>query len=173
MVKKVKFKHPRLLPSDRTVSPVFPDLGDEIFQNGVFFFNVSAILKWLEQNPQPIGCVPADIWGSFPHKEDCHVEAADLNRPIVIAEIAQDFCDFVPDFPEHHWPVRGYSCINGQHRLEKARHLGLKTLPAVILRMEQHIPFLYEGYDRYVSYWNGKLIERTEDAHHKQTTAGK
>ena len=88
MVKKAKFKHPRLLPSDRTVSPVFPDLGDEIFQNGVFFFNVSAILKWLEQNPQPIGCVPADIWGSFPYKEDRHVEAADLNRPIVIAEIA-------------------------------------------------------------------------------------
>ena len=173
MVKKAKLKHPRLLPSDRTVSPVFPDLGDEIFQNGVFFFNVSAILKWLEHAPQPIVCVPTDIWGSFPYKEDCHVEAADLNRPIVIAEIAPDFRDFVPDFPEHHWPVRGYSCIDGQHRLEKARRLGLKTLPAVILRMEQHIPFLYEGYDRYVSYWNGKLIERTEDAHRWQRAAGK
>ena len=63
--------------------------------------------------------------------------------------------------------------IDGQHRLEKARRLGLKTLPAVILRMEQHIPFLYEGYDRYVSYWDGKLIERTEDAHRWQRGEGK
>ena len=63
--------------------------------------------------------------------------------------------------------------IDGQHRLEKARRLGLNTLPAVILRMEQHIPVLYEGYDRYVSYWNGKLIERTEDAHPWQRGAGK
>lgn len=173
MKRKVKFEHPRILSQERMEQPVFPDVGDEIFQNGVFFFNVSAILKWLERNPQPIVCVPTDIWGSFPYKADCYVEEADLNRPIVIAEIAPDYRDFVSDFPEHHWPVRGYSCIDGQHRLEKARRLGLKTLPAVILQMEQHIPFLYEGYDRYVSYWNSKLIERTEDARRWQRVAGK
>ena len=101
------------------------------------------------------------------------MEEADLNRPIVIAEIAPDYRDFVSDFPEHLWPVRGYSCIDGQHRLEKARRLGLEMLPAVILRMEQYIPFLYEGSDRYVSYWNGKLKGRTEDARRWQRVAGK
>ena len=54
--------------------------------------------------------------------------------------------------------------VDGQHRIEKARRLGIQTLPAVVIRMEQHIPFLYEGYDRYVEYWNGKLKDRTEDA---------
>lgn len=63
--------------------------------------------------------------------------------------------------------------IDGQHRPEKARRLGLKTLPAVILRMEQHIPFLYESYDRYVSYWNGKLIGGMDDARRWQRVAGK
>ena len=173
MKRKVKFEHPRLLSPERMEPPVFPDLGDEIFQNGVFFFNISAILEWLEQNPQPIVEIPTDLWGTFPGKEDRYIEAADLTRPIAIAEIAPDYRDFVPDFPEHHWPMRGYSCIDGQHRLEKARRLGLKTLPAVILQMEQHIPFLYEGYERYVSYWNGKLIERTEDARRGQRVAGK
>ena len=48
MVRNIKFEHPRLLPSERMEPPVFPALGDEIFQNGVFFFNISAILKWLE-----------------------------------------------------------------------------------------------------------------------------
>lgn len=173
MKRKVNFDHPRLLSLERTTPPVFPDFGDEIFQNGVFFFNISATLEWLEQSPQPIVEIPTDLWGIFPYKEDRYVEAADLTRPIVIAEIAPDYRDFVPDFPEHHWPVRGYSCIDGQHRLKKARRLVLKMLPAVILRMEQHIPFLHEGYDRYVSYWNGKLIEGTEDARRWQPTAGK
>lgn len=173
MKRKNKFEHPRLLYLERTTPPVFPDFGDELFQNGVFFFNISAILKWLEQNPQPIVEIPTDLWGTFSDKEDYYVEAADLTRPIVIAVIAPDYRDFVPDFPEHHWPVRGYSCIDGQHRLEKARRLGLKALPAVILRMEQHIPFLYEGYNRYVSYWNSKLKERTEDARRWQPGAGK
>ena len=173
MKRKNKFDHPRLLSSERTTPPVFPDFGDEIFQNGVFFFNISAILKWLEQNPQPIVEIPTDLWGTFPDKEDCYVDATDLTRPIAIAEIAPDYRDFHPDFPEHHWPSRGYSCIDGQHRLEKARRLGLKALPAVILRMEQLIPFLYDGYDRYVLYWNSKLKERTEDALRWQPSAGK
>ena len=55
-------------------------------------------------------------------------------------------------------------CIDGQHCIEKATRLGLETLPAVVLRMEQHISFLYTGYDSYVNYWNGKLKDRTEDA---------
>ena len=54
------------------------------------------------------------------------------------------------------------------------RHSSLhKTRKKQRYWLEQHSPFLYEGYDRYVSYWNGKLIERTEDARRWQPTAGK
>ena len=130
----------------------------------MFFFNVSALLEWVKQNPQPTVEIPADIWGSFSEKEDCYVEAADLTRPIVVAEIAPDYREFIPDISEKDWITRGYVCIDGQHRIEKARRLGIKTLPAVVIRMEQHLPFLYKGYDRYVEYWNGKLKDRTEDA---------
>lgn len=164
MRKKAKFEHPRLLSEELQKTPCFPETGDEIFCNGVFYFNITALLGWLKQNPQPVVCMPTDMWASPFPKEDSYVEAADLTRPIIVAEIAPDYRDFVPDIPEHHWTSRGYVCIDGQHRIERARQLGIKTLPAVVIRMEQHIPFLYEGYDRYVKYWNGKLKDRTEDA---------
>lgn len=164
MKKKVKFDHPRLLSPERQENPVLPEVGDEVYCSGIFYFNVSAILEWLEQYPQPTVDMPADIWGPFTSKEDRYVDAADLARPIVVAEFAPDYRDFVPDIPEKDWISRGYVCIDGQHRIEKARRLGIKTLPAVVIRMEQHIPFICKGYDRYVEYWNGKLKDRTEDA---------
>lgn len=164
MKKKVKFDHPRILSTEQKDAPVFPEVGDEVYCSGVFFFNVSALLKWLEQNPQPTVDMATSIWGSFSEKEDRYIEAADLTRPLVVAEIAPDYLDFVPNIPEEDWISRGYVCIDGQHRIEKARRLEIKTLPAVVIRMEQHIPFLYKGYDRYVEYWNGKLQDRTVDA---------
>ena len=164
MRKKAKFEHPRLLSEELQKTPCVPETGDEIFCNGVFYFNITALLGWLKQNPQPVVCMPTDMWASSFPKEDSYVEAADLTRPIIVAEIAPDYRDFVPDIPEHHWTSRGYVYIDGQHRIERARQLGIKALPAVVIRMEQHIPFLYEGYDRYVKYWNGKLKDRTEDA---------
>jgi hypothetical protein len=164
MKKKMTFDHPRKLASQREEAAALPDAGDEIYCNGVFCFNITAMLEWMKQNPQPTVEMQIDVWGSFDGKEDCYVEAADLTRPIVIEEIAPDYRDFVPDIPEHYWTSRGYVCVDGQHRLEKARRLGVKTLPAVVIRMEQHIPFLYRGYDQYADYWNRKLKDRTEDA---------
>lgn len=160
----MNFDHPRLLSQERQKLPILPEVGDEIFCNGVFYFNVSALLDWLRQNPQPVVYTPIDMWfSSFP-KEECYVDAADLTRPIVIAEIAPDYLDFISDIPEHHWPSRGYACIDGHHRIEKANRMGIETLPAVVIRMEQHIQFLYKGYDSYAEYWNSKLKDRTEDA---------
>ena len=163
MKKKTQLVHPRRLPTERNATPTLPKEGDEIYGGGVWRFNVTALLEWLRENPQPVVEVPATIWGFYPGKEDCHVAAADITRPIVIAEIAPDPRDFDPDIPESSWGVRGYVCIDGQHRLEKAKRLGIKTLPAVVLRMEQHSPFIFEGYDRYVEFWNEKLKDRAEN----------
>ena len=84
MKKKAKFDHPRLLSPEGKEEPVLPEVGDEIYYSGVFSFNISALLEWLKQDPQPAVEIPADIWGSFSEKEDCYVEAADISRPIVV-----------------------------------------------------------------------------------------
>lgn len=171
MGRKHRFRHPRCLLKERSTAPAKPENGDEIFCNGIFRFHISALLDWLKKHPQPVVEMPICLWESSGSKEDCYVEAADVTRPIVIAEIAPDYRDFLCEIPESSWDIRGYVCIDGYHRIEKARRMGLETLPAVILRMEQHVSFLYSGYEQYTDYWNGKLEERSQDA--QRTPAGK
>lgn len=161
---KTKWAHPRMLSASKTRNPVAPDDGDEIYCGGVVQINVTALLEWTNSQTLPIIQMPVKIWGTFEEKSEEYVQAAELSRPIIIAEIAPDYRDFVPDFPEDDWVSRGYVCIDGHHRLEKARRTGIEALPAIILRMEQHIPFVYIGYDRYVEYWNKKLQNREADA---------
>jgi len=102
-------------------------------------------------------------WGA---KEltDEYVEKADLSRPIILAEIAPDRADFDEGFLSSEWEIRGYTMIDGNHRLEKAKRTGVTELPAYLVRMEQHIPFMFGNFERYVDYWNSKLIEREDDA---------
>ena len=168
MGRKHRFRHPRCLLKERSTAPAKPENGDEIFCNGIFRFHISALLDWLKEHPQPVVEIPICMWESSGSKDDRHVEAADVTRPIVIAEIAPDYRDFLCEIPESSWDIRGYVCIDGYHRIEKARRMGLETLPAVILRMEQHVPFLYSGYEQYTDYWNGKLEERSQDAQRRQ-----
>jgi len=163
-MKQKRFTHPRLLRKERQSTPTIPADGDELFQNGVFRIHISAMLNWMTVNPQPIVRAPVKAWTISHDMEECFVVGADITKPIVVAEIAPDFCDFSPVIPRDDWISRGYVCIDGNHRIEQARRKGLEVLPAVALRMEQFIPFMCDGYDRYVEYWNRKLEERVRDA---------
>ena len=164
MGRKAKWTHPRMLSTTKTLNLVAPNDGDEIYCGGVVQINVTALLEWVNSQTLPIIPMPVKIWGTHEGKHEEYVQAADLSRPIIIAEIAPDYRDFVPDISEDDWISRGYVCIDGHHRLEKAKRMGIEKLPAIVLRMEQHIPFAYIGYDRYVEYWNRKLQNREEDA---------
>lgn len=153
-----------MLSTSKNLNPAIPDDGDEIYCGGVVQINVTALLEWLKDQILPTVQMPVKIWGTHEGKTEEYVQAVDLSRPILVAEIAPDYRDFVLDIPESDWISRGYVCIDGHHRLEKARRMGIEMLPAIALRMEQHIPFVYIGYDRYVEYWNRKLQNREEDA---------
>lgn len=91
MGRKHRFRHPRCLLKERSTAPAKPENGDEIFCNGIFRFHISALLDWLKEHPQPVVEMPICLWESSGGKEDCYVEAADVTRPIVIAEIAPDY----------------------------------------------------------------------------------
>lgn len=161
---KKQWTHPRMLLESTEWRPTPPNEGDEIYCGGVMQINVTALLDWLKDQMFSTVQMPVKIWGTHEGKTEKYVQAADLSRPIIIAEIAPDYRDFVPDIPENDWIARGYVCIDGHHRLEKARRMGIEELPAIVLRMEQHISFAYVGYDRYVDYWNRKLQNREADA---------
>lgn len=142
------------LSVDESFVPFSVADGDELFPNGTFVFNVTRILAHLTRHPNHAELVPVAV-DSFPRWSDClddaHVEAADLTRPIVLAEIAPG----------------SYNVIDGHHRLEKARRQGVDTLPAFRLGATQHVPFLtsVKAYRAFVAYWNGKVEERMEATH--------
>ena len=163
MKKTLVIANPRKLPVTRVNTPIVPNHGDEVFTSGVFFFNITAMLEWLESESLETVNVPVSIW-PVTEKEEHNIEKADITRPIIVAEIAPDYRDFRPEIRVNDWIARGYCLIDGYHRVEKARRLGIDTLPAFVLRMEQHVPFLYKGYEEYVQYWNGKLEIRQEEA---------
>ncbi|MBV5328211.1 MAG: ParB N-terminal domain-containing protein [Chlorobium sp.] len=71
------------------------------------------------------------------------MEAVDVAKPVIVAEIS---------------PGR-FNVIDGNHRMEKARRLGIERIPAFKLSPEQHLQFLTteKGYLAYIEYWNGKM----------------
>ena len=77
--------------------------------------------------------------------DDGYIEsdAVNLDRPVILAEIA----------PDRH------NLIDGHHRLEKARKMGMEFVPAFKIAPEQHMAFLTTsaGYTAYIEYWNQKV----------------
>lgn len=84
--------------------------------------------------------------------------AADLNRPVILAEIA---------------PGR-YNLIDGHHRVAKARRDGVPSIPAYRVRCPEHVAFLTStrGYEAYVEYWNSKVDDASEGAPPLRRTRG-
>lgn len=127
-------------------TPCPVDDGDELFPNGIFEFNITKILSFIETNPGSFvleQILEIDFPTIYSRINESHIESVDISRPVILAEIA---------------PGK-FNLIDGNHRMEKARRLGVNTLSAFRLTVEQHIVFLTteKAYFAYVEYWNSKL----------------
>jgi hypothetical protein len=121
---------------------------DELFPNGIFEFNVTKMQLFINQNPHLFPLTQARVTeysALNTSLDDTYIasEAVDVDRPVILAEIAPD----------------KYNLIDGHHRLEKARKLGIEHLPAFKIPPEQHMAFLTTsaGYTAYIDYWNQKV----------------
>jgi len=140
---------PPRLRRDKRFRPCPVDEGDEFFANGIFEFNITRILAFLDADTArfPIEVIEvaaiADYGGRNRH--EATIRAANLSRPILLAEIA---------------PGR-YNLIDGNHRIAKARRDGVASIPARKIGCPEHIPFLTstQAYESYVEYWNSKVKE--------------
>lgn len=117
-----------------------------MFPNGIFEFNITRMLEYLQTKRAemvPLEIAVDELPAQFSTVDEAALATADLDRPIVLAEIA----------PEQ------YNLIDGHHRAERARREGVKTLKAYKIRAEQHVAFLTteKAYHIYVEYWNDKL----------------
>jgi len=120
--------------------------GDELYPNGIFEFNITEILKFIQKNPDIITLEEVtvrDFFHSFSSINESHMESVDISQPVLLAEIS---------------PGR-YNVIDGNHRMEKARRMGVNSMPAYKLSVKQHIKFLTskKAYLTFVEYWNGKV----------------
>ena len=164
MAKKKLPDHPRAITRDLDFIPYPMVVNDEYFNNGIFKFNITRLNAYIDAHADQFVVVDIDVAyyhnlqerGKF--NED-FVQQADLERPVVLAEIAPDRLEMGLGVNPDIYYERGYNLIDGHHRIAKAHLLGIKTVRAYVVRMEQHIYFLAEGYDQYVDYWNGKLKE--------------
>lgn len=120
--------------------------GDELFQNGIFVFNITKMLEYIESNSNEINLTKINV-DDFPECfssiDESYMDSVDISRPVIIAEIA---------------PGR-YNLIDGNHRKEKARRMGISSISAYKLNVNQHIKFMTEedAYMSYAKYWNGKI----------------
>jgi len=131
----------------------------EWLPNGIFTYNVSRMIKDLEEHeadPEAVALswhnalkeevsVKEAISANFGlgKLEEAHVEQADLTRPLIYAEIAPD----------------SFNLIDGHHRLAKADQQGIETLPAYFVYAHAAVHYLSSAdeYCRYVEYWNQKV----------------
>lgn len=138
MVKRLKVEN------DFTPCPAA--VGDELFPNGIFEFNITMMIEYIKNNRDSITFQEVPVNEFFKAEStinESHINSVDISRPIILAEIA----------PGH------YNLIDGNHRVEKARRMGIKNVPAYKLSVDQHLKFLInkDAYISYVEYWNSKL----------------
>lgn len=141
-------RRPAVLRLNPRFQPCSVKPGDELYPNGIFEFNITRLLAFIqtraEQFPTEfVELVGIPDYGRSSSLDETALDAADLSRPIVLAEIAPD----------------RYNVIDGNHRVAKARREGLRRIPALRLRCPEHVAFLTStrAYEVYVEYWNSKL----------------
>jgi hypothetical protein len=122
--------------------PVSED--DEIFQNGIFEFNITKLTEFIKSNPDifiPETIVVKEYYEGTVNED--HMPNVVISEPVILAEIA---------------PGR-FNVIDGNHRMEKARRKGIENIKAYRVYAIYHQKFLTnkEAYISYVNYWNDKL----------------
>lgn len=143
-----KKRNSLMLSVDRSFIPAAIEAEDECYINGIFVYNITKMIKYVEGNRDKIIC--EDITVSKYRKEkhnidEGYIEYSDISKPVILAEICPGI----------------YNLIDGHHRIEKAYRMGIESIPAYKLKPEQHIPFLTteQAYLSYITYWNSKIID--------------
>jgi hypothetical protein len=82
------------LKLNRQFQPCTAEPGDELYLNGIFEFNITRLLAFIEAQPQRWAPQSVELAQIPQHGDDSHLDpdeiaAADLSRPILLAEISR------------------------------------------------------------------------------------
>ena len=113
-----------------------------------FNWHITRAAAWIEENRDQIELSvvqvgPRSPGADSPNLDEDFLPKADLTKPIIMVRMRPEF----------------FRLIDGNHRVAKARRMGMAELPAYYLTEEQHRQFFTaeEMDKRYVEYWNDKL----------------
>jgi hypothetical protein len=138
---------PAKLKLAKSFQPCPVDTGEEIFCNGIFEFNITRLIAFIESHPDrfPVETVTVATIPNYGNSnlDEATIATADLTRPVLFAEIS----------PGH------FNLIDGNHRMAKARLDAVPSVPAYRIRSPHHVAFLTStfAYQKYIEYWNGKI----------------
>ncbi len=136
----------KMLKVDNDYIPCPVATGDELFPNGIFEFNITKMLEYIKKNSDGIAIeevAVSDFFEGFSSINESHMDSVEISQPVIMAEISPG----------------QYNLIDGNHRMEKARRVGLKSMLSYRLNVKQHMKFLTskKAYVAYITYWNSKL----------------
>lgn len=126
---------PVRLRLDRCFRPCEALDGEEIYPNGIFEFNITRLLAYIDSagrfRAELVALDDLPYAGTSPRLNELTVLNADLSRPVILAEIAPG----------------QYNLIDGHHRVAKARREMLAEHPRVsnLLPRACDLSHLYPG----------------------------
>lgn len=101
--------------------------------------------EYIESHPTDLDLIQIEVEDfpkSFSSIDESYIDSVDIAQPVILAEISPG----------------NYNLIDGNHRKEKARKIGISIIYAYKLNVEHHLKFIEkESYKSYIKYWNGKL----------------
>jgi hypothetical protein len=143
---------PLRLDLDPSFQPCETVAGDELYPNGIFEFNITRLSAYIVAagrfRAEPVALDSITYGGTSPGLNQLTIAAADLSRPVILAEIS---------------PGR-YNLIDGNHRVANARREGVPGILAYRIPCPEHVAFLTStrAYEKYVEYWNSKVDDAAE-----------
>jgi hypothetical protein len=137
-----------------------------------FSINMDRLHDHIVTNPECYPLIDLDVEEYFQGAFMCELEDVekenldhvDMSIPIVLGEIGPDLFEYGLHPKRTCYLQQGYNVIDRHRQLMKAHQLGMKTIKAYIVHMEQFLPFITDpdGYERYISYWNEKITKYDE-----------
>lgn len=128
--------------------PIPTSVGDEIYPNGIFNFNISKILEQITAGKleAETELIKVTEWFKTHNRgsvNEDHLPKVDITRPILQVEIRPGV----------------FEIIDGNHRLKKACRDDVEFVSSYKLKGEQLVAYFADmrGYKSFVEYWNSKL----------------
>jgi hypothetical protein len=80
----------RKLTIDNTFLPCLEEENDELFPNGIFKFNITKLLRFIQNNPGDFFLeeIALDEFKTYSSLNESHINTVDLSRPVILAEIS-------------------------------------------------------------------------------------